>query len=93
MRDTSLDEFLGTSDDGQSELTSEEEREESKDSEGTSDRDGGSSNGGKPEETADPAAVTYAWTPEGATCTACGTTVERRWRADGRLVCADCKEW
>jgi hypothetical protein len=37
--------------------------------------------------------MTMAFAPEGAECTACGATVERRWQGDGRLVCGDCKEW
>ena len=41
----------------------------------------------------EPAVSTYDWTPTGADCEACGAAVERRWRADGRLVCADCKAW
>ena len=41
----------------------------------------------------EPAVSTYDWTPIGADCEACGTAVERRWRDDGRLVCADCKAW
>lgn len=41
----------------------------------------------------EPAVSTYDWTPTGADCEACGTAVERRWRDDGRLVCADCKAW
>ncbi|MFB6126140.1 MAG: hypothetical protein ABEJ79_02415 [Halolamina sp.] len=43
----------------------------------------------------EPAAVTFAWSPEGGECAVCGDTVARRWRretAPGR-VCADCKEW
>lgn len=41
----------------------------------------------------DPAESTYAWTPSGATCDACGASVERRWRDEGALVCGDCKSW
>lgn len=41
----------------------------------------------------DPAESTYAWSPSGATCDACGASVERRWRDEGDLVCADCKSW
>lgn len=41
----------------------------------------------------EPAVSTYDWTPTGADCEACGAAVERRWRDDGRLVCADCKAW
>lgn len=42
---------------------------------------------------AGPAESTMAWSPDGAACEDCGTTVERRWRDDGALVCEDCKEW
>ena len=49
------------------------------------------------EESADEAALATArWDAEGAACSACGETVERRWRADENsteFVCADCKEW
>ena len=42
----------------------------------------------------DPGVVlTTAWTPDGAPCATCGETVERRWRQDGALVCAECKTW
>ena len=44
-------------------------------------------------DTVEPAVSTYDWTPTGADCEACGTTVEKRWRDDGRLVCPDCKAW
>lgn len=36
---------------------------------------------------------TYAFSPGGAECTACGATTTRRWRQDGDLVCPDCKRW
>ncbi|GAB6860682.1 hypothetical protein ACFR97_07885 [Haloplanus litoreus] len=42
----------------------------------------------------DPAPATMRWSPEGAPCAACGSTVSRRWRsAADAFVCADCKEW
>lgn len=41
----------------------------------------------------EPARSTYAWSPGGAECAACGATVTERWRDDGRQVCADCKDW
>jgi len=41
----------------------------------------------------DPAVSTYAWSPDGADCAACGAVVERRWRDGDELVCSDCKEW
>ncbi|PSQ05723.1 hypothetical protein BRC97_08485 [Halobacteriales archaeon QS_6_71_20] len=40
-----------------------------------------------------PAEPTFAVSPGGAPCSACGDPVTRRWRADGAYVCADCKEW
>lgn len=40
-----------------------------------------------------PATTTYAWDGAGATCAACGESVERRWQQDGELVCATCKDW
>ena len=46
-----------------------------------------------PKTDTEPAQSTYAWSPTGESCEACGTTVERRWRDDGILVCEDCKEW
>lgn len=36
---------------------------------------------------------TADWHPEGATCEACGATVERRWRQGEAMVCPDCKDW
>ena len=36
---------------------------------------------------------TFAWSPDGAPCAACGDRVERRWRDDDRLVCESCKVW
>lgn len=47
----------------------------------------------------DAATVTYAWSPEGGACDACGEPVDRRWRAGvgaedpDSLVCDGCKEW
>ncbi|PCR91460.1 DUF7573 domain-containing protein [Natrinema ejinorense] len=34
---------------------------------------------------------TYAWGDYA--CTRCGCPTERVWRADGDLVCPDCKQW
>lgn len=46
-----------------------------------------------PPDEVEPARSTYAWSPDGADCAACGATVERRWRDESGLVCADCKGW
>ncbi|WP_049971815.1 DUF7573 domain-containing protein [Haladaptatus cibarius] len=41
----------------------------------------------------EPARATYDWTPGGIACECCGESVEKRWRDEGEMVCADCKEW
>ncbi|WP_281194964.1 hypothetical protein [Halorubrum sp. F4] len=41
----------------------------------------------------EPAESTSTWSTDGADCDRCGTTVTRRWHADGDLVCSDCVEW
>jgi len=41
----------------------------------------------------EPAVSTYVWDDGGGECAACGATVDRRWRQEDDLVCADCKEW
>lgn len=38
-------------------------------------------------------AATFAWTPGGAPCAACGAVVERRWRRERGLVCPACVGW
>ncbi|MFC5135640.1 MULTISPECIES: DUF7573 domain-containing protein [Haloferacaceae] len=41
----------------------------------------------------DPAESTSTWSTDGADCDRCGTTVTRRWHADGNLLCSECVEW
>lgn len=41
----------------------------------------------------EPAESTYAWSPDGDACAACGAVVERRWRDSDGLVCETCKTW
>jgi hypothetical protein len=50
---------------------------------------------GDPPSTAEvePARSTYAWSPEGRPCEACGKQVEERWESADGLVCVTCKEW
>ena len=97
-RDRSLDEFLGgerrdsvdesaeadVTDDLADATETEPEAEPSPGSEPAADGD---------EATVTPAVSTYAFSPDGAPCGACGTVVEKRWRDDGDLVCPDCKQW
>lgn len=50
---------------------------------------------GPREETIDvqPMAPTYARSPDGEPCAACGLSTEVRWRDEVGLVCPDCKAW
>ena len=41
----------------------------------------------------DSARSTFAWSPDGATCAACGESVAERWESEMGLVCVACKEW
>jgi hypothetical protein len=102
--DRSLDEFVpdgresddepGEQDDGRA---SDESTVDDAGGDESGEREAGGGVGGESgAEEADvvaPAESTYAWAPSGATCDACGASVERRWRDEGDLVCADCKSW
>jgi hypothetical protein len=85
--DRSLSEFAGktSGSDGTKESEKPKERGKSAENLETAER---------PEETeVEPARATYDWTPSGAACARCESTVEKRWRDEDRMVCADCKEW
>lgn len=95
--DTSLSEFVGKageSDEADGTTDAAETTE-------TADADGSAADhesAERPDEAdvepgVEPARATYDWTPDGAACTRCGAAVEKRWRDDGGMVCADCKEW
>lgn len=86
MDDASLDEFL-PGDDGDE--PDEADTGADPEPETVTDEDESSTEAAGVE----PAASTYAWTGDGATCAACGASVTRRWRDGEDLVCADCKEW
>lgn len=85
--DASLDDFLDAG----------SEADEQGGDEREADERGGDKRGGEERDTApavtDPGRSTFAWSPGGAECAACGSVVERRWRDDDGLVCEDCKEW
>ncbi len=91
-KDTSLSEFAGTAEDESADERTEvepvEEERVADESNGT-DEDASEPNLDEIE----PARATYDWTPDGADCACCGASVEKRWRADDWMVCADCKEW
>ncbi|WP_458206867.1 DUF7573 domain-containing protein [Haladaptatus sp. NG-SE-30] len=93
--ETSLSDFGPTDadekgDEGVDTEASEERKESYSDEEKSHGDETGSHDD---EEEVEPARATYDWTPDGATCAGCGESVERRWRDDDGMVCADCKEW
>jgi hypothetical protein len=99
--DRSLDEFTGGTRES-STAESVDADDDSKSDAGPGDDTTGAASAtealdsGESEEPAlavEPAESTYSWSPAGATCAACGASVERRWRDEGELVCADCKSW
>jgi len=49
--------------------------------------------GPPPVDGVEPAVSTFAWSPDGAACDACGERVEERWEGDSGLVCVGCKGW
>ncbi|MBX0322986.1 hypothetical protein EGH21_08090 [Halomicroarcula sp. F13] len=94
--DASLDQFVGSGDDGDddagdtdasdaSDATAVDKEAASEDA----DTETATASEGDPT----PATTTYAWSDEGTQCASCGEVVERRWQQDGSLVCVDCKEW
>lgn len=101
MRDSSLDEYLDgeASEEGddtaEPETSTESSDGEEPASDDTADEETVNDEPVDEEESdaVDPAESTYDWTPTGASCAACSATVERRWRDDEGLVCADCKSW
>lgn len=93
--DASLDEFLGADGaDSDADEESEADGDEAPKTDGTP-ADGETADDAPEESTAspEPATPTYASTPEGAACGACGEVVTERWREDGAWACPDCKEW
>lgn len=106
-RDASLDEFLGGGDEDGDAAGTDADGAESETAAGAAPEDDRGDGGGAGDGVADeedpplaldgvePARSTYAWSPDGAECAACGATVEARWRGEAAegLVCADCKEW
>jgi hypothetical protein len=98
--DTSLDQFVGSTTSDESEESpneaSADEAESPTDAETAGeplDSSGSETDADASLGTVEPATSTYEWTPAGAACEACDALVERRWRDDEKLVCADCKEW
>lgn len=86
-RDASLDEFLGSDEDGEADTGAVDAEPDGVTA------DDGEADGTEADGAVEPAVPTLDWTPGGAPCAACGATVERRWRDDGRMVCGECKGW
>lgn len=82
--DRSLDEFAGT---GSSDA------EEPAADEGSGDAGDGHDVERLDDDPGGDTATSTAWTAAGAGCQRCGARVSRRWRDDGDLVCAECKQW
>jgi formylmethanofuran dehydrogenase subunit E len=102
MRDASLDDFFGGDDedeeretDPEVEADAEPAETEPETSESTPETDPDEdSDGDEPTLTVEAATPTYDFSPDGATCEACGETVETRWHdPDGGMVCGECKRW
>jgi hypothetical protein len=85
-RDRSLDEFLG------GEQRDAEQRDDP-DGDGADDDPDEPVGDAEGDDAVEPAVSTYAFSPDGAPCAACGAVVEKRWLDDGELVCPDCKAW
>ncbi len=92
MDDASLDDFLS---DGDESEAGDGDPDPAAPSPDTAPEDEGDETDAPAVDTTDvePAVSTYAWRSDATACAACGEQVERRWRDDGRLVCADCKDW
>ncbi|MFB6218087.1 MAG: hypothetical protein ABEH77_02745 [Halobacteriaceae archaeon] len=91
MDDATLDQFAGDTGDGDDTSTGDGAGGSDGDGGAATDQAGGGATGGAAGEA--PAVSTFAWTPGGAACAACGAVVEHRWRREAGLVCADCADW
>ncbi|MFC6975329.1 hypothetical protein ACFQL1_12805 [Halomicroarcula sp. GCM10025709] len=99
--DASLDEFLDGEDDDTVESAADEEPADTDPADEVSaggesvETDSTSEGVAESEDSSgvEPATTTYAWTGDGAVCSACDEVVERRWEQDGALVCSACKAW
>ena len=101
MEETSLDEFLNSTDeDADSEAEREGEADEEKEGEADEER---TSEADREEIEADlktadsaaaePAISTSRWVRGGQECPSCGTATARLWNDEGTFVCRCCKDW
>ena len=91
--DRSLDEFAGEGSGDAEKPAADEEFNESEDGRATGEDGHDDAERLDDDPTDGTATSTSAWTAAGAGCQRCGARVSRRWRDDGDLVCAECKEW
>lgn len=107
MDDASLDDFLDSSEDADSEPDAEpteavDTEDAPKDDGDTTtvpdaakeaSEDAESETAASDDDGVEPAVTTYQWTPSGAPCAVCGEQSTRRWQSEEGLVCPTCKEW
>ena len=85
MDDTSLDEFLDSGSESDSERPATGDHPDEAESGDGTER--AASDG------AAPATTTSRWAADGVVCALCESSVQRVWESADGLVCAACKEW
>lgn len=91
-RDASLDQFVGGDEEASADGSDAGAPADGDEAAATSDGGAGERSATEVEGVA-PARATFDWSPDGAACDCCSTSVEKRWRDGDALVCGDCKEW
>jgi hypothetical protein len=90
MEDTSLDEFVETSEQAEGSLAGGPSAGgEAKGVEATTDNESVE----RPDTDSERAVATARWVPDGKPCAQCGETVSRLWNEHGEFVCRLCREW
>jgi formylmethanofuran dehydrogenase subunit E len=90
MKDASLDEFVGASEQADGSQTGETSAGGDTEAvEATTDNESVQ----RPERGSEPAVATARWEPSGKACKQCGETVSRLWNEHGEFVCRLCREW
>jgi hypothetical protein len=104
MEDASLDEFLGGDTGEEDDAATEENAGATARDEGSSETEFEAPDSAEDEAIAatkptsrttevEPARSTMVFAPDGAPCETCEAVVQRRWRAEDGLYCANCLEW
>lgn len=95
-RDATLDAFVSSSEDDDTEGDEASDSGENTDGErppvadAAAQREAGET---RREDGDERAETTFAWSPDGTACEACGTVTDRRWRTDAGFVCPSCVDW